>query len=59
MMGNYLPTSEYWHAKAQEALARASEMRDAEAVHTMKTVAELYERMAQRAAPKPPEPPKS
>jgi hypothetical protein len=58
-MGNYLPTSEYWHAKAKEALARASEMRDPKAIQTMQTVAELYERMAKRAPLKASKTPKS
>ena len=41
-------TAEYWHAGAAEALARADQMRDPEAIRTMRVLAELYERTAQR-----------
>ena len=43
-------TAEYWHARAAEALARADQMRDPEAIRTMRVLAELYERTAQRLA---------
>ena len=41
-------TAEYWHARAAEALARADQMRDPEAIRTMRVLAELYERTARR-----------
>jgi len=40
----------YWEMKAEEALACASQMHDAEAVATMLGIAQRYERMARRIA---------
>ena len=37
-----------WRARAQEILAQAETMRDAEARQTMREIAERYERLAQR-----------
>ena len=48
--GAELRTSRYWRQRAEEARARASEMRDKEAEVIMRAVAALYEEMADRAA---------
>jgi DNA-binding NtrC family response regulator len=40
----------YWQDRAEEARARASEMRHASAVVTMSEIAHLYDRMAEQAA---------
>ena len=42
--------SKYWQDRAEEARARAAEMRDASAVLTMSEIACLYDQMAKRAA---------
>jgi DNA-binding NtrC family response regulator len=42
--------AKYWRQRAEEARARAEEMRDAAAVATMSEIARLYDRMAERAA---------
>jgi hypothetical protein len=42
--------SAYWRDKADEVRARADEMRDYDAVQAMLQVAQIYERMARRAA---------
>jgi hypothetical protein len=44
-----LHSAEYWLERAAEARQKADGMHDAEAVRTMVRIAEMYERMAQRA----------
>jgi hypothetical protein len=48
--GAGLRTSQYWRQRAEEARARAREMRDKEAEVMMRAVAAMYEEMADRAA---------
>jgi len=45
-----LRSSEYWQERAEEARARADEMRDSEARTMMLSIAQMYELMAVRAA---------
>ena len=42
--------SQYWRERAEEARARAGEMRSADAESAMLDIAAMYERMADRAA---------
>ena len=41
-------TSKYWRDRAEEARAKAAEMKDGDAKATMKRVAEAYQRLAER-----------
>ena len=45
-----LRNSEYWQERAEEARARADEMRDAEARVLMRNIARMYDSLAARAA---------
>jgi hypothetical protein len=45
-----LRSSEYWQERAEEARARADEMRDQEARAMMLSIAHMYDLMAARAA---------
>ena len=45
-----LHSSRYWRDRAEEARSRASEMRDDYAKSTMLGLANMYDRMARRAA---------
>jgi hypothetical protein len=48
-MNTHKPDSaDYWHARAEEAYARASEMRDFDARQTMRHIAGIYNAMALR-----------
>jgi len=42
--------SQYWRARAEEARAKAGEMRDAFTEATMLEIARMYDQMAERAA---------
>ena len=42
--------AQYWEERAEEALARASEMHDPDAIATMRVIAERYKLMARRIA---------
>ena len=44
-----LHSAEYWLERAAEARQKADGMHDPEAIRTMVNIAEMYERMAQRA----------
>ena len=44
-----LHTVEYWLERAAEARQKADGMQDPEAIRTMLNIAEMYQRMAQRA----------
>jgi hypothetical protein len=46
MIDRYAP--EFWHSKAEEALARADEIRDPDARRTMLQIAMMYSAMALR-----------
>jgi len=48
MTGSNGYDAKYWRDRAEEARARASEMRDPEARGTMKRIAELYDSLATR-----------
>jgi hypothetical protein len=50
-------TSEYWRDRAEEARARAGEMRDPEAKTTMLRIAEMYDSLAERVARRASQPP--
>ena len=43
-------SARYWEMKAEDALARAAEMHDPDAVSTMLGIAKRYELMARRIA---------
>jgi hypothetical protein len=48
--GDGLRTSQYWRERAEEARARAAEMRDKEAEIMMRGIAAMCDDMADRAA---------
>jgi hypothetical protein len=48
--GDGLRTSQYWREPAEEARARAAEMRDKEAEIMMRGIAAMHDEMADRAA---------
>jgi hypothetical protein len=48
--GDGLRTSQYWREQAEEARARAADMRDKENEIMMRGIAAMYDEMADRAA---------
>jgi len=48
--GDELRTSQHWRERAEEARARAAEMRDKEAEIIMRGIAAMYDDMADRVA---------
>jgi hypothetical protein len=49
-MGSLLDNVEHWRQRAREARAQAEQMTDSHAKELMLTVADSYDRIAQRAA---------